>query len=63
MPKDKETSLIVTSLTNTFWKVRTGLASFWDDEIVSKTFKDYNPEAVRRAKLENKGKKAEDLIA
>jgi hypothetical protein len=49
MPRDSKGSLIEIKQYNCFWKVETGLASFWDDELVSKTFKDYDPEAKRRS--------------
>lgn len=48
MPKNKETALIEISQTNSFFQIRTGLAEFWDDELVSKTYRDYNPEQHKR---------------
>jgi len=48
MPHDKTRSLIEVKQFNNFWVVQTGLASFWDDELVSKTYRDYNPDKVKR---------------
>lgn len=48
MPRDSKHALIIIKDTHSYWSVRTGLPSFWDDELVSKTFKDYSPEQRRR---------------
>jgi len=48
MPRSKEESLIVIKGLGKFYLVRTGLAEFWDNSAVSKTFKNFNPEEMRR---------------
>lgn len=56
MPHNANKAIIEIKQYNTFWSVETGLASFWDDESVSKTYKDYNPEAHKRVQRTNKYK-------
>jgi len=48
MPRDKTQSLIFIKAKALFLQVKTGLPEFWDDSEVSKTFRDYNPEAMKR---------------
>lgn len=48
MPRDQQHALLEIKQYNAFWVIETGLASFWDDELVSKTYKDYNPEKHKR---------------
>lgn len=48
MPKDKTWSLIEIKNEAIYYLVTTPLPEFWDDDKVSKTFKDFNPEEMMR---------------
>ena len=48
MPRKNTESLIEIRFLNIFWVIETELPSFWDDNKVSKTFKDFNPEQKKR---------------
>jgi hypothetical protein len=48
IPKSKEESLVEIKNGNKFYLVRTELPEFWDDYAVSKTFRNYNPEEMKR---------------
>lgn len=59
MPINNKQALIEIRQKNIFWSIETELPEFWDDELVSKTFKDFNPDKKKRD--ERKKKYQEDL--
>jgi hypothetical protein len=61
MPKDKETALLEFRLRNKFYVIKTSVPSFWDDELVSKTYKNYNPEHMKRMERKHRIEKELDF--
>jgi hypothetical protein len=54
MPKKKEQSLIEFRNGKKYYVIETGLPEFWDNELVSKTFKNFSPEELRRKQRQHK---------